>query len=144
MPATRLLAGALVCATLSVPGNAHAAAPGPLDRPCTHTPLPDRTPGADPRMWVGPLQGGPVAQNGTLRCTIQLDAPQHLPPAPSDIHLTATGTSGTTTVPPDVMAYVKEPWQLTYVCTTFDDGTATWYYDGSAWSASAAVSCQVV
>lgn len=143
----RVLVGVLACAALGLPvTGAAASAPTALDVPCSHTAIPDVSPEAPADGMVGTLAGGPIAQNGTLRCTLQVGAPLH-----SDPHLmggwaSATGTTGTTALSPQPFTYVWPAATQRYLCSRFFDGTTTWYLHGTtlAWTASAATPCVVV
>jgi hypothetical protein len=128
---------------------ASAAAPDPLtDSGCSFTTATDPNPEAPPNTQSGYLYGGPIAQNGTLKCTIKSGVNTHTgttPPGQS-ASLSGTGTAGVTYVLPGIVSYVSPPETDVYVCDQFTDSTSTTYYwdgDNNVWTTSSAVHCEL-
>jgi hypothetical protein len=141
-----LAAGAL--ATSFSPA-ANAAAPDPItDSGCSFTTATDPNPEAPANTQSGYLYGGPIAQNGTLKCTIKSGVATHTgttPPGQS-ASLSGTGTTGVTVVAPGIVSYVSPPETDVYVCDQFtDSANVTYYWDGdnNVWTTSSAVNCEL-
>ncbi|HWL37764.1 MAG TPA: hypothetical protein VNQ77_16370 [Frankiaceae bacterium] len=141
----RVLVGVLACAALSLPAtDAAASAPTALDVPCSQVSWPDLlNPEAPADSMIGTLSGGPIAQNGTLRCTLKVGSALHSDAVLNGGWATATGTTGSTFMPPQHFTYVWPASTQRYLCSQFSDGTTTWYLHGTTqtWTANAATPC---
>jgi len=135
-------AGALATSFIS---PASAAAPGPADSGCGFTTATDNSPEAPANSQTGVLYGGPIAQNGTLTCTIKVNVGTHNGAYVNGASRSATGTNGTTILNPGVVSYVSPTGEPVYLCDQFNDGTTTWYWDGdlNAWTTNAAAPCEL-
>jgi hypothetical protein len=141
-----LAAGAL--ATSFSPA-ANAAPPNAtVDAGCSFTTATDPNPEAPANTQSGYLYGGPITQNGTLKCTIKAGVNTHTgTTAPGQsASLSGTGTAGVTVVAPGIVSYVSPPETDVYVCDQFtDSANVTYYWDGdnNVWTTSSAVNCEL-
>ena len=130
------------------PGNGFDAAPADTDLLCGFTSVSDPNPESPQSIQTGELDGGPIAQNGTITCTIQVGyAGLHSDPD-NGAKASATGTNGVTILNPTVVSYVSPPWTNVYVCDQFADSSGTTYvYDDvdGAWefSGSSSAACRI-
>src|SRR5688572_21802134 len=103
---------------------ASAAAPDPLtDSGCGLTTATVPNPEAPANTQSGYLYGGPIAQNGTLKCTIKSGVNSHtIATAPGhSASLSGTGTNGVTVVAPGIVSYVSPPETDVFACDQFTD-----------------------
>ena len=122
-----LAAGAL--ATSFAPA-ASAAAPDPLtDSGCGFTSVTDPNPEAPDFTQTGYLHGGPIAQNGTITCTIKVGVNTHAGAYVNGASASATGTSGVTVLAPTIVSYVSPSGVPVFACDQFNDGSTTWVLD---------------
>ena len=139
-----LAAGAL--ATSFAPA-ASAAAPDPItDSGCGFTSVTDPNPEAPDETQTGYLHGGPIAQNGTLTCTIKVGVDNHAGAYVNGASASATGTSGATILPPTIISYVSPSRVPVYACDKFvDAGGTAYYWDGdlNVWTTNSGVKCEL-
>jgi len=121
-----LAAGALATSFTPV---AHAAAPSATDSDCGFTTATDNSPEAPENSQTGVLYGGPIAQNGTLTCTIKVNVGTHAGAYVNGATRSATGTNGTTVLQPGVVSYISPPGEPVYSCAAFNDGSVNWVLD---------------
>jgi hypothetical protein len=143
----RLAAAALAAALLTaLAPAAHAFPPNATDRGCslvTATDASTATPGAQ----FGYVLGGPIRQNGTLLCTVKVNASTHSAPYFQGGSGSATGTTGTTQLLPVPVAFVVPAGVPVWVCSQFTDGGGTTYYwDGAnrVWTTNSGAECGLV
>jgi hypothetical protein len=119
---------------------------GAPDGGCGFATATDNAPEAPEDSATGVLYGGPIAQNGTLTCTIKVNVGTHTGPYVNGASRSATGTNGTTILSPGVVSYISPGTEPVYLCDQFKDaGGTTRYWDGDAdvWTTSSAVNCEL-
>ena len=121
---------------------ASAAAPSDTDLGCGFTSVTDPNPEAPLGTQTGYIDGGPILQNGTITCTIQVGGGAHSDPN-NGASASATGTNGFTYLSPTLVSYSSPPLTPVYLCSQFNDGTTTYYFDDTTgtWSTSSASTC---
>lgn len=123
------------------------AAPDPLtDGGCSFTAVSDLNPEAPAASMTGYLYGGPMAQNGTVTCTIKIGVPTHNGSYVHGASRSATGNNGTTVLSPGLVSYIAPSDLPVYLCDRFTDaGGVTYYWDGDAnvWTTNSAVNCEL-
>jgi hypothetical protein len=113
-----------------VAAPAYAAAPSDTDSGCGAFVVAGTDPGAPSDMADVVLFGGPIAQNGTLTCTVKRNQYLHDSPAVGFVSHSVMGTRGVTQMPPTYLpGGVHAPGEPVYVCDQFDDGSVTWVLD---------------
>ena len=119
---------------------ATASAPANTDLLCGFTSATDPNPEAPENTQTGELDGGPITQNGTITCTIQVgNAGLHTDPD-NGAKASATGTNGVTTLNPTLVSYTSPPNTNVYLCDQFTDASnVTYVFDDvdGAWEAAA-------
>jgi hypothetical protein len=101
----------------------------PPDQTCSFTSVTDPSPEAGENAQFGYIDGGPILQNGTITCTIQVGGAFHSS-ANNGASASATGTNGFTYLPPTLVSYSSPPLTPVYLCTQFTDtDNVTWYWD---------------
>jgi len=138
MRALAVLSCAAAC--LAAPaGPVSASAPSDVEQPCSATAAPDPNPEAPDHTETWTLEGGPIAQNGTLTCTILVGGGLHAY-ADSGAKASATGTNGVTVLAPTPVTYTSPPNSNVYICDEFTDAAGvTYVYDDldGAWEPAA-------
>jgi hypothetical protein len=121
---------------------ASAAAPSDTDLGCGFTSVTDPNPEAPVGTQTGYIDGGPILQNGTITCTIQVGGATHAD-ANNGASASATGTNGFTYLSPTLVSYSSPPLTPVYLCTQFNDGSVTYYWDDTTgtWTTSASSTC---
>ena len=126
-----VLAGLAVAVGAGFAAPASAAAPtSPPDRGCGFSSATDPNPEAPDNTQTGQINGGPIAQSGTITCTIQVGGVGLHSEPDNGAKASATGTNGTTVPNPTLISYTSPPNTNVYLCSQFTDtSNVTWLYD---------------
>jgi hypothetical protein len=129
MAGIRVWAGAVAFAVASfgIPGTAVAAAPSDTDLLCGFNAVADPNPEAPADARTGYVEGGPILQNGTITCTIQVGGALHSD-ADNGATASASGTNGVTYLSPTLISFVSPSQVPVYLCDRFRDAGGTTYY----------------
>lgn len=139
-----VVAAATLLVPLSFVPTAHAAPPSDTDLGCHFVATADPNPEAPEDTMTGSVDGGPILQNGTVSCTLQVGGSTHAD-ANNGASASATGTSGVTYLAPTLVSYSSPPFVPVYLCTQFSDGWTTYYWDDTTatWTTNASSSCEL-
>jgi len=127
----RILLATLAATALgtSFVAPASAAQPSDTDLLCGFTSATDPNPEAPADTQTGELDGGPIAQNGTITCTIQVTGARHADPD-NGAKASATGNNGVTVLNPTLISYTSPENSNVYLCDQFTDSAGVvWVWD---------------
>lgn len=112
---------------LTTPAYAHPEVPGPSGRTCALGIFSDESPEADPDAQFGVMWGGPIVSedNGTLACTLQVNASLHS--GPDTVSRSALSDNGVTTLLAADVAALVPPESTLYLCTSWTTASGTIY-----------------
>lgn len=138
-----LAVGAVLAGMMLAP--AAEAAPRDTDLLCGFASVTDQYPEAPDDYAIGVIWGGPVLEDGTLTCTIQVGGAIHENPD-NGARRSATGTDGRTLLDPVFVSYQWASMVPIYLCDQFTDAHGMrYYYDEttSSWTTSSSANCRL-